>query len=58
MFIKFEAPIDKFVVCRSPSLRPFKKKKNNQNQIDYARLHSPGFYFPLLFGRKNCERNQ
>ena len=34
MFARFVPPTNKSVVCQTPSLRPFKKKKT-QNQINY-----------------------
>ena len=38
MFVKFFPPIDKFAVLHAPGLRPFKKRKN-QNQTDCELLH-------------------
>ena len=38
MFVKFFPPIGKFVVLNAPSLRPFKKRKN-QNQKDCVLLN-------------------
>ena len=38
MFVKFFPPTDKFAVVHAPSLRPFKKRKN-QNQTDCELLH-------------------
>ena len=57
MFVKFDPPIDKFVVRRTSSLRAFKKTKI-RTQTGCAEWHLSGFYFLFPFGYKSYGHSQ